>query len=100
DLADLEGVLESLMAREPEPLVARLARRAGQKEVRYAHLLAGEPSPADMAAIAEDRPISTHRADAEDDRVAALEQTVEELRAEVASIRAELDELRSLARGA
>ena len=29
DLADLEGVLESLIAREPEPLVARLPRRAG-----------------------------------------------------------------------
>ena len=43
DLADLEGVLEALIAREPEPLVARLPRRPGQKEVRYAHLLGGEP---------------------------------------------------------
>ncbi|HEU0301991.1 MAG TPA: YceH family protein, partial [Longimicrobium sp.] len=38
DLADLEGVLDSLIAREPEPLVARLPRRPGQKEVRYTHL--------------------------------------------------------------
>jgi hypothetical protein len=31
----------------------------------------------------------------EDDRVAALERTVEELRAEVAALRAELDEFRA-----
>ncbi|HEU4881499.1 MAG TPA: YceH family protein [Longimicrobium sp.] len=95
DLADLEGVLESLMAREPEPLVARLPRRAGQKEVRYAHLLSGEPPQTDAPATAEDGPVSIRRADAEEDRVAALERTVDELRAEVAAVRAELDAFRA-----
>lgn len=94
DPADLEGALESLIAREPEPLVARLPRRPGQKEVRYAHLLAGEPSQADVPA-AEDRPAPTRRAHADDERVAALERTVEELRAEVASLRAELAAFRA-----
>ena len=94
DLADLEGVLESLIAREPEPLVARLPRRAGQKEVRYAHLLSGEP-PADAPAAAEEPAVPTRRRDAEDDRVAALERTVEALRAEVAAVRAELDAFRA-----
>ena len=92
DLADLEGVLESLIAREPEPLAARLPRRAGQKEVRFAHLLSGEP-PADTTP--EEPPIPTRRAAAEDDRVAALERTVEELRAEVAELRAQLDAFRA-----
>jgi uncharacterized protein YceH (UPF0502 family) len=94
DLADLEGVLESLIAREPEPLVARLPRRAGQKEVRYAHLLAGEPQ-ADAPGAMEEPAVPTRRAPAEEGRVAALERTVEELRAEVAALRAELDAFRA-----
>ena len=92
DLADLEGVLEWLMAREPEPLVARLPRRAGQKEVRYAHLLSGEPQ-AYVPGTADEPP--THRAGAEDDRLAALERTVDELRAEVTALRSELDAFRA-----
>ena len=94
DLAALEGVLESLIAREPEPLVVRLARRPGQKEVRYAHLLSGEPDQSEPVSAAEEGPVTTRRADP-DDRVAALERTVEELRAEVAAVRAELDAFRA-----
>lgn len=95
DLNDLENLLESLMAREPEPLVARLARRAGQKEVRYAHLLAGDAPEAEAATTADERPVAAGRTDPEDDRVAALERTVDELRAEVATLRADLDAFRS-----
>jgi len=94
DLAQLEAVLESLIAREPEPLVARLPRRPGQKEVRFAHLLSGEP-PADAPGSAEEPPLPARRAVADDDRVAALERTVEELRAEVATLRAELEAFRA-----
>ncbi len=96
DLADLEAVLESLIAREPQPLVARLPRRPGQKEVRYTHLLTGDAPQADAPALAEERPIPVRRAaGTEDDRVAALERTVEELRADVAALRAELDAFRA-----
>jgi uncharacterized protein YceH (UPF0502 family) len=94
DLADLEGVLETLMAREPEPLAARLPRRPGQKEVRYAHLLSGEP-PADAPEVAEERAVPTRRPAAADDRVAALERTVEELRAELTALRVEVGSLRA-----
>ncbi len=94
DLADLEGVLESLIAREPVPLVARLARRPGQKEVRYAHLLGGEPAQADAAGPAGEPALPARRAGVEDDRIAALERTVEALRAEVAALRTELAALR------
>lgn len=94
DIADLEEVLESLIAREPEPLVVRLPRRPGQKEVRYAHLLTGEPTQVDPPATAEEPAIDTS-AGSEDDRVAALERTVEELRAEVAALRAELNAFRA-----
>ena len=95
DIADLEGVLESLIARQPEPLVARLPRRPGQKEVRFAHVLGGEPTQADVPEAADEPPLPTRRVDFEDDRIAALERTVEALRAEVAAVRAELDAFRA-----
>jgi hypothetical protein len=80
-IADVEATLDALAAREPEPLVARLARRPGQKELRYAHRL-GEAAP--------DAPPA-----ASGDRVAALERTVADLRAELADLRAELREFRA-----
>ena len=95
NIPDLEEVLESLIARQPEPLVARLPRRPGQKEVRYAHLLGGEPTQADPPETADEPPLPTRRADVGDDRLAALERTVEALRAEVAAVRAELDAFRA-----
>ncbi|MEW5929785.1 MAG: YceH family protein [Gemmatimonadota bacterium] len=95
DLADLEGVLESLMARQPEPLVARLPRRPGQKEVRYAHLLGGEPPQSDAPEAPEERTAPARHVDPGADRVGALERTVEELRAEVAALRADLDAFRA-----
>ena len=94
-LGDLEAVLESLITRQPEPLVARLPRRPGQKEVRYAHLLAGDTARDDASSTADERPVPPRRAEADDDRVAALERTVEALRAEVAAVRAELAEFRA-----
>jgi uncharacterized protein YceH (UPF0502 family) len=81
---DLHAVLDRLMERE---LVVRLARRPGQREERYAHLLSGEapeevatgPAPAPAAAVALD-----------DDRLGRLEREVAELRAEVAALRAQV----------
>lgn len=99
DMAELEEVLQSLISREPEPLVARLARRPGQKEVRYAHLLGGEQPQADAGETADEAPLPARRADAENDRVAALERTAESLRAEVAALRSEMDAIKAQLRG-
>jgi uncharacterized protein YceH (UPF0502 family) len=87
DLAAVEATLEALIARAPEPLVARLPRRAGQKEVRFAHLLSGEPAPP----AAPEAPAPP----ADDERLAALERTVGELRAELAARRAQFAEFRA-----
>ena len=46
DLDDVQFVLQRLAEHEP-PLVMALPRQPGQKEVRYVHLLGGEPDPAD-----------------------------------------------------
>jgi uncharacterized protein YceH (UPF0502 family) len=59
----------------------RLPRRPGQKEDRYAHTLGNEePAEEGSATIPS----------AEDDRVAALERAVAELRDELAALRSEL----------
>jgi uncharacterized protein YceH (UPF0502 family) len=90
DLAAIEATLDGLAARTPEPLVARLPRRPGQRELRYAHLLCGEPAAEEAAAPAAAAPVP-----ADDGRVAALEQALAELRGEVASLRRELAEFRA-----
>jgi uncharacterized protein YceH (UPF0502 family) len=97
DLRAVEAALDGLIARQPEALVVRQARRPGQKEVRYAHLLSGEPAAGDAAPAAASRASTT--ADSlptdDDDRLAVLERTVEQLRAEVASLRVQFVEFRS-----
>jgi uncharacterized protein YceH (UPF0502 family) len=77
----IDGALTRLADRE---LVVRLERRPGQKEQRYEHLLGGEPTGPEPATAAE------RETEAEDDRLAALEQELRELRDEVAVLRAEL----------
>jgi uncharacterized protein len=85
DLAHVDVTLEALMTLAT-PLVAQMPRRPGQKEVRYAHLLAGDPVDAPPEIEARTFVIET-------DRVAALEQTVEGLRAELAELRERFDAL-------
>src|SRR5579871_2398130 len=57
DLEAVDACLTRLMEWQPEPLVTRLARQTGFKEVRYAHLLSGEPAamPAPAASPAAAR---------------------------------------------
>jgi uncharacterized protein YceH (UPF0502 family) len=86
DLTHLDVTLQALMTL-PIPLVAQLPRRPGQKEVRYAHLLSGEPQ-------AETTDLSPAVDPAEADRVEALEHAVDLLRAEMAELRARFEEFR------
>jgi len=76
DLAEVEGCLAVLLEAEP-PLVLRLPRAPGAREARVAQLLAG---PVETGGTPEAAPARTGR--------------VEQLEAEVASLRAEVAELR------
>lgn len=87
DPADIEDALEALIARVPEPVVTRLPRRPGQKELRYAHRLAGE-----VVYAVDDIPSATPASAA--DRITALEELTHELRNEVADLRAQFAEFR------
>ncbi len=87
DLEEVERCLEGMMARQPDPLAARLPKLPGTKEPRYVHLLAGEVNVA--ALTAEPPP-----ARPDGGRLAALESEVQALRAEVRELRQELTEFR------
>jgi uncharacterized protein YceH (UPF0502 family) len=80
DLTEVETVIE----RHPE-LIAKLGRRAGEKEVRYAHLLSGEPpssGPAPAVETASETVLPTRG-----DRIGTLETEVAQLREEVEELK-------------
>lgn len=83
DLESLDAVLQKLSSR-PEPLVARLPRIPGQKEIRYAQLLSSNTG--------FDRTPST--LDTDDDRISKLETLAEELRRDLDDLRGQFDQLR------
>ena len=82
----VETALNSLMAREP-PLIMCLPRQTGQKEVRYAHLLAGEVSASLTAASRCSSRYSQ--------RSSPLEQVSEDLRNEIEDSKGNSDSSRS-----
>ena len=53
DLSSVDGFLDELAAK-PEPLVVKLARAAGEREARWAHLLCGEVAAPAMRATPND----------------------------------------------
>ena len=76
DLAAVDATLRRLMERTP-PLVTKLAREAGEKEPRFAHLLAGEVAPPEPQPQRE-----------------PIEQRVARLEAELADFRRQFEEFR------
>jgi len=83
-LEEVEQTLNGLISRDPEPLVARLPRQPGQKEGRFAHLLAGEidieAAPAAMQSAVPRR--------------SSLEQKVDALAAEVEQLKEQFEEFK------
>jgi len=86
-VADVEAGLQFLIDKYP-PLVARLPRAPGEKEVRYMHLLSGEEIPERAPEVAAAAPVSRQ------DRIAELESEVAHLRAEVARLSEQFDSFR------
>jgi uncharacterized protein len=81
-LSEVNETLEGLSKRD-EPLVLKLERQAGQKEVRFAHLLCGEINVTNL-------PVSTSGSHkhVDNERLSKLEE-------EVKTLRSELDEFKS-----
>ena len=91
-LTDVETILGMLADRSAGALVAKLPRQPGQKDVRFAHLLSGEPVAAALDSPAEE--LRPPPPPAEADRVAVLSEDVAELRKEVADLRSQLEAFR------
>jgi uncharacterized protein YceH (UPF0502 family) len=89
DLEAVDACLTRLMEWEPEPLVARLPRQVGYKEVRYAHLLSGEPQVAAGGAALR-RACATSATTP----VARLQASVDRLEAEVADLKRQFGEFK------
>lgn len=93
DLAAVETVLQELMELNP-PLVLKLERQPGRKEVRYAHFFSGMPQVSEEdAAPAPER--ARLKVMAEDERFAKLEEEVGSLRTEVSELRQLVEEFRA-----
>jgi uncharacterized protein YceH (UPF0502 family) len=83
DISSVDAFLEELAGRADGPLVVEQPRLPGSRENRWAHLLSGQPA----VEASSGRP------------VAAGSQELEELRARVTALEAEVAELRTLVLG-
>jgi uncharacterized protein len=86
----LEDVLSTLdrMAQRDPALVMALPRQPGSREIRYAHLLSGQPDVSQIPAAA-DFPAPAHTS-LDNDRLTQLEAEVAKLREELAELRAQV----------
>ena len=85
DLSEAEAALERLAVWPDAALVQKLPRQPGQKESRYAHLLAGEPNPNSLAAPETTQP----------SRMSQLETALEQLRSEFDQLKSRFEALES-----
>src|SRR5215212_3685085 len=83
DVQEVTGTLDRLIERG---LVARLERRPGQREERYAQLLSEEPveTPHERPSEPPPEPVG------EDNRIQGIERQLDELRSEIKALREEL----------
>jgi len=90
DGSAVEGFLHEIQQRSAGALVVMLPRLPGARENRWMHLLSGPPAevPAEAGAIA-----APGRGDALQDEIAALKQSVGELRDEIEALKSALSRL-------
>lgn len=95
DCTQTESILQSLIEFPDTPLAVKLPREPGRRENRYAHLLCGEvvmttemaQPPSEAAALITVR--------AENERIASLENALQQLRAEVADLNRQFAEFKT-----
>lgn len=93
DFGEVEEAINSLISNDIQPLVARLPRQPGQKESRFAHLLAGEI----VIPAALEHPAAFERSSAvpaQSERISKLEQQVESLASELENLKQMFEDFR------
>lgn len=92
--SDVEAVLQALAQHDP-PFATRLERQPGQKELRWTHLLSGEPEidiePRSGKVAADQVQAAVAAASSAESQIQALTERVEALEAELASLRTQLE---------
>ncbi len=88
---EVEVILTSFIQRTPEPLVVRLPVQPGQKEARFMHLLSGPPALKNSADVQLHEPARI-QVQAENERLAALEESVKVLQEQVDQLRKQFTE--------
>ena len=90
DVSEVETELEELATRPDGPFVARLTREPGRRESRYMHLFSGEAPPyvEEEPRTSRPAPASAAGISAHEERIAALEAAVAELRNELELLKA------------
>jgi uncharacterized protein YceH (UPF0502 family) len=92
DVQEVETVLEQLMERDDGPLVRRLPREAGKREARYMHCFSPATQDLDYPATAAG---AEQGASSDSERLAGLEQRVNELQAELEQLKDAMAALKS-----
>ncbi|MDA0148384.1 YceH family protein [Vibrio sp. LaRot3] len=87
DVKEVEAVLENMAARSEGALVVKLPREAGKRESRYQHLFSGEVDMEALQSAAHVAPV------ANSSRIEQLEEELSALKAEVAELRAIVEQL-------
>jgi len=92
-LEDVEETVNSLISKDPDPLVVRLPRQPGQKETRFAHLLGGEIN---LEAMSESQPAreGTGSRTGSGERISQLEHEVERLSTEMQGLQRQFEEFK------
>ncbi len=92
-LEEADRTLDSLSVHDDEPLVMKLPRQPGQKEARFAQLLAGQPEIEQMSetsVVTERSPRKT----TDSEHVAKLEEQVQALTEQVANLTSQFEEFK------
>lgn len=92
DTVEVQTILQQLAVWPDTPLAALAARRSGQREERYAHLLGG-PLPAEVESSVPAAEPARLSLMAENERMAVLEAKVKSLEDELAGLKAQFADL-------
>jgi uncharacterized protein YceH (UPF0502 family) len=95
EIGDVLSALDKMAQYDPA-LVTALPRQSGSREIRYAHLLSGQPDLSQLPSPTLES-AATDRRTADDDRLSQLEAEVASLREQIAELKAEITAL-SIAR--
>jgi uncharacterized protein len=91
-LAEVETLLQGLSLRD-KPLIVRLPRQPGSRESRFTHLL-GDPVELEQREVPLHRATSVQQPQAENDKIAKLEEEITSLRLELSELKQQFAEFK------